>query len=271
MKLRLLCLALLVGTAAFAWAQQQAEVVNYEGDVSRKTSAGKITGIDFGDKLLTGDSVITKAGSTAELKLLVGASSIKIRQNTVFVLGSTSVGGTQKTVLQTVVGSVAMKFDKLGDKEPLLATTSCSAGVRGTEVEIYGGMDGSSLVAVVSGAVELQAGGQTVDLATNEAVQIQPGLPPGQKFAWIGKELDFSTWDKGNLDSYLADPVASALKVEQQLKSYRDSMEALIPQLAELKAANQAAYVELKKLVDAKEDAKAKEFNDNTMFPMMKA
>ncbi len=130
-------------------------------------------------------------------------------------------------------------------------------------------MDGSSLVAVVSGAVDLQSGGATVPLAADEAVQLQPGQPPGPKFSWIGKQLDFSAWDQGKLQDYLADPVASAQKVEEQLASYRASLNDLLPQLAQQKAAYDAAYAQLKALVDAKDDAKAKEYRDSTVFPLM--
>lgn len=271
MRAKLFCLAILLGAAAFAAAQQKAETVFTDGDVNRKDTAGKLRDLEIGDKLLTGESVITKAGASAELKLLAGSSSIKIRQNSVFTLGEMSVGGTKQTVLQTVVGSVAMKFDKMASAEPLLATTSCVAGVRGTEVELYAGMDGSSIVAVVSGAVQLQSGGQSVDLAADEAVQVKPGMAPGPKFSWIGKQLDFSKWDQGNLDDYLADPVAAALKVEEELAAYRASMNELIPQLAQQKAAYDEAFAQLKALVDAKEDAKAKDYRDSTVFPLMLA
>jgi hypothetical protein len=271
MKATPLLLALLSTAAALASAQQAAETTFTDGDVSRKGGSGKLRSLEIGDKLSPGDSVITKAASHAELKLLSGSSSIKVRPNTVFTLGETSVGGTRQTVLQTVVGSVSMKFDKLATKEPLIATSSCVAGIRGTEVEVYGGMDGSSVVAVVAGAVELQSGGQSVALAANEAVEVKPGQAPGPKFSWIGKELDFSAWDGAKLESYLADPLASALQVESQLATYRSSMDALIPELAKQKADYDAAYAELKRLVDAKDDAKAQELRESTVFPLMQA
>ncbi len=269
MKAKLLFIALLSGAAALAVAQQRAQAVFTDGEVNRRDSGGKMRSLEIGDELVAGDSVITKAGASAELKLLSGSSSIKIGQNSVFTLGEMSVGGAKQTVLQTVVGSVSMKFNKLATKEPLLATTTCLAGVRGTEVELYAGMDGSSLVAVVSGAIDLQSGGESVALAADEAVQIKPGQAPGPKFSWIGKELDFSAWNQGKLEGYLADPLASALEIEAQLASYRASLDELLPQLAQQKSAYDEAYAQLKALVDAKEDAKAKDFRDGTVFPLM--
>jgi hypothetical protein len=263
--------ACLLSASAFASAEAKAETTFTDGSVSRKDAKGKLVGLEIGDKLQTGESVITGKASSAELKLLSGSSSIKIRQNSVFTLGEKNVGGEKQTVLQTVVGSAAMKFEKLGAKEPLVGTASCVAGVRGTEVEILAAMDGSSVIAVRSGAVQLESGGASVDLAENEAVEVKPGQAPGSKFAWIGKELDFSAWDKGKLASYLADPVGSALELAKQLADYRASMNALLPELAKQKAAYDEAYAELDALVKAKDDAKAQELRESTVFPLMQA
>jgi FecR protein len=271
MKAKLLLLTLLAGAVSLAAAEPRAETVFTDGEVNRKDGSGKQRSLEIGDKLSTGESVITKKGASAELKLLSGSSSIKIRQNSVFTIGEKDVGGEKLPVLQTIVGSASMKFEKLTAKEPLLGTTTCVAGVRGTEVEIYAGMDGSSVVAVVSGAVQLESAGASVDLAADEAVEVKPNMAPGPKFSWIGKQLDFSAWDKGKLDAYLADPLASALKVEEQLAAYRASMNELIPELAKQKAAYDEAYAKLSELVTAKEDAKAQELRESTVFPLMTA
>jgi len=271
MKAKLLLLGLFAGAVSLAAAEPRVETVFTDGDVNRKDGAGKLRSLEIGDKLSTGESVITKKGASAELKLLSGSSSIKIRQNSVFTLGEKNVGGEKQTVLQTIVGSASMKFEKITTKEPLLGTATCIAGVRGTEVEIYAGMDGSSVVAVVSGAVQLESGGASVDLAADEAVEVKPNMAPGPKFSWIGKQLDFSAWDKGKLDGYLADPLASALKVEEQLASYRASMSELIPELAKQKATYDEAYAKLSEFVNAKEDAKAKDYRDSVVFPLVNA
>jgi hypothetical protein len=268
---RLACAAALLFTAAFAVAQQQAETVFTEGEVCRRDGSGNLRSLEIGDTLVVGDSVVTKAHSSAELKLLAGDSSIKIRQNTVFTLGELNSGGEKRSVLRTIVGSASMKFGKLTGKEPLLGTATCVCGVRGTEVELFGAMDGSSVVAVRSGAISLESAGNSVELAANEAVEVSPGMAPGPKFSWIGKELDFSAWDQGKLESFLSDPASSAQKVAQQLASFSASIAELLPQLAEQKAAYDAAYSELKKLVDAKEDAEAESLRQGTVFPLMEA
>jgi hypothetical protein len=262
---------LLAVSVSLAWSEAKAEAVFTEGKVDRKNASGKLSELEIGDKLSFGESVITGKASSAELKLSSGTSSIKIRPNTVFTIGERGTGPDRQTVLQTVVGQAAMKFERLGTKEPLVGTSSCIAGVRGTEVEILAAMDGTSVIAVRSGAVRLESGGESVDLAANEAVEVRPGQAPGPKFAWIGKELDFSAWDKGKLEGYLADPVASAAKVGEQLAFYRASMDALIPELAKQKAAYDDAYARLKELVDAKKDDEAQKLREAEVFPLMQA
>jgi len=263
--------AIYIAGAGLAFAEAVAETVFTDGVVNRKDAAGKLRALELGDKLSSGESVITGKAASAELKLLAGASSIKVRQNSVLTLGEKEIAGRKQTVLQAVLGAASMKFEKLGAKEPFVGTSSCIAGVRGTEVEILAAMDGSSVIAVRSGAVQLESGGVSVDLGENEAVEVKPGQAPGPKFAWIGKELDFSSWDRGKLEGYLADPVGSVAEVGAQLASYRADMEALLPELAKQKAAYDEAYARLKDLVDAKKDDEAAALRDSEAFPLMQA
>jgi hypothetical protein len=271
MKTKLAFAAALLAAAFAVSAEPKAETLFTDGQVDHKNAAGKLRDLEIGDRLGAGESVITHKGASAELKLLAGSSSIKIKQNSVFTFGEKEVGGEKQTVLQTIVGAASMKFEKIGAKEPLLGTSTCIAGVRGTEVDILAAMDGSSVVAVRSGSVALESGGTSVDLAADEAVEVKPNQAPGPKFAWIGKELDFSNYDKGKLEAYLADPVGSAQKVGEQLASYRTSMEAILPELAKQKAAYDEAYAKLKELVDAKKDDEAEALRQSTVFPLMAA
>jgi hypothetical protein len=271
MRARLAIAALLAATVALAWAEPKAETVFADGNVNRKDAKGKLRGLEIGDKLSAGESVITGKASTAELKLLVGASSIKVKQNSVFTIGEKTLGGEKQTVLQTVVGSASMKFEKMTAKEPFLGTSTCLAGVRGTEVDILAAMDGSSVVAVRSGAIALESGGASVDLGANEAVEMRPGQAPGPKFAWIGKELDYSAWDQGKLDSYLRDPLGSAREVGEQLAAYRASMDELLVELAKQKALFEEAAAKIQALADAKKDDEVNAFRESTVFPLQVA
>jgi hypothetical protein len=265
---RILIVAVLLAAAAAGWAQK-AEATFTSGKVSMKAASGSLGDLEIGDSLTTGDTVITKADGKAELKLLSGSSRIVIKPNSVFTISEKSQGGASQTALQVMAGSVSMKFEKLTEKEPLVGTSAVMAGVRGTEIEVYSGMDGSSLVAVLSGSLWLESEGQGLDLAANEAVEVKAGAAPGPKFAWLGKELDFSDWNARNLSGFLDNPLASVLEVEAQLNKARASMEALIPELAKQKALYDAAYVELKAAVEAKDEAKAAALRKDRVFPLM--
>lgn len=249
---------------------QSAEAVYTDGRVELKSVAGKIAGLEIGDLVKSGETVLTKADGRAELKLSGGSSSIKLSPNTVFILTEKVVNGARQAVLQTVSGSVVMKFGKLTSKEPLIGTGTWVGGIRGTELMLYSGMDGSSLMVVTSGAVELESGGETVNVGANEAVEIRPGLAPGQKYAWLGKEKDFSDWNQSRLEDFLSDPAASARKVQAQIAAYRDSMLALLPVLDRAIADFEAAMVELKRL-DAAKDPRFEEFRKGTVFSLMEA
>lgn len=267
-RLLVAAMAVVLGASAFA---QKVEAVFVDGRVDRKDQKGALSTLEIGDRLGTGEEIITGKNGRAELKLLAGNATLKVMPSSVLLLGEKNVGGESRTVLQTVAGSVAMKFGAMTGKEPLVGTAACMAGIRGTEVEVYAGMDGSSLVAVVSGAVTLESGGASVDLAANQAVQVEAGKAPGNVFTWIGKEIDFSAWNKGKLDAFLADPLTPVQDLESQLLQYRDEMRALETQLAEQTSLYDAAYAELKKLVDAKDDKGAEELRQSKVFPLMDA
>jgi hypothetical protein len=126
--------------------------------------------------------------------------------------------GKKQSVLSVTLGEVAFKFRRAASEEPLIATNSTVAGVRGTDFTVYSGADGSTLIAVENGMVEVEAAGKSVELVKDEAVEVRPGEPPGQKFSFIGRELDFSSWNAEKKQTHFCDNPAEALKgVEKRL------------------------------------------------------
>jgi hypothetical protein len=238
---------------------QEATTVYVEGDTSRKDSGGALGRLDFGDALRAGDSVITKRNGRAELEL-PNRSSITVRPDTVFTLGEAELaGGAKQSVLTTAVGSVAYKLNKFTGSSPLIRTNSMVAGVRGTELEVFAGMDGSSLVVVTEGQVELTAQGTTVSLDANEAVEVQPGGAPGEKYVWLGKEQDFSSWNDSKMNDFLKDPVAGIQRVERQLAYFRDEMMKIVPEYEKLTQESKQTSAEFQRLRAAGETEKAQE------------
>lgn len=268
---RLLLAALTLALCGLGSYAQKVETVFTDGSVDRRDTKGLRRELEIGDRLGTGEEVITGRNGKAELRLLSGNATLKVSPNSVLLLGEKNVGGETRPVLQTLAGSVAMKFGAMTGKEPLIGTAACVGAIRGTEVEVYAAMDGSALVAVLSGAVSLESGGSSVELAANEAVQVETGKAPGQKFAWIGKELDFSAWNQGKLETFLADPLSPVQDLETQLLQYKTSMDELLAQLAQQTALYDEAYAELKGLVEAKDEAGAEALRQSKVFPLMHA
>ena len=125
---------------------QTADLVFVDGWVDIK-SAGETFEAFAGDTLRTGESVITGSDSYAELAQK-NLSTIIVKPDSIFTIREIETDSGRETVLSTTVGAVSFKFGKLLGKEPMLATPSAVAGIRGTELTVYAGEDGSTLFAV---------------------------------------------------------------------------------------------------------------------------
>jgi hypothetical protein len=202
--------------AVSAASQQRAEVVYVEGVVDLELANGRRTEAFFGDVLQSGDTIITGQTGRAELELVAG-NTVRIDPDTVFSIQETVQGEDRRTVLATTVGSVRFRFEQLLEQEPILGTAAVSAGVRGTEVTVFSGVDGGSLFLVTSGLVAVRSQGQTVELGPQTAVEVLPAEPPGEPFEALEEDIDFSEWNNGRFDAFLRDPVASVGRLEQQL------------------------------------------------------
>lgn len=241
--------------AAFA-AAQNATTVYVEGDTSTRNLSGSIVELDIGIALKSGESVITKEDGRADLEL-ANKSTISVKPNTVFTLGEVELEGEKQTVLSTAVGAVSYRLNKFSGRGPSIRTNSYVAGVRGTELTVYAGMDGSSLLVVEKGAVEVASQGKAVELGVNEAVEVKPGQTPGEKFSWLGRHQDFSDWNRGKEEAFLKDPVGKLKDAETQLARFRDDLQAVLKPLSDADKESARVYEELKKAVEAKDDAKA--------------
>ena len=123
--------------------------------------------------------------------------TIKIAHNTVFTLMEKAQGNQSTSVLSVALGSIKFRYDKLTGTEPQVRTNGAVAGVRGTEFTVFSGADGSTLFAVDSGQVTVEAAGQSVDLAASEGVEVPLGKPPGDKFTVQRDQVNYSTWNDG--------------------------------------------------------------------------
>lgn len=273
MKRYVKTLAAIAAIAAFACygaVAQKASIVYVEGVANVKSSSGKLRPADFGGQIAFGESVITGKDGQAELKLENG-STIRVAENSVFSYTSVGTGSDSRQVLATTAGKVAYKLNKATGKPPVIQSNSMVAGVRGTEFTVMAGRDGTTLLEVTGGIVDVESQGKLVTLVKDEGVEVVPGKAPGAKYTRPGKELDFSSWNKGKVDAFLADPVTTLANIETQLATYKKSLDDLKKPFADTTATWQKARDDYKPILAGKDEAAIKKFQEETLFPAQDA
>ena len=268
MKKIILILFLL--SAVFAYSNEIVTVTYIDGWVDIKDGSGDIFEAMVGDEITTGNSVITDDDSYAELQEKNSRSTYNIKPNTVFTVREMEVDGEKQNVLSCTLGEIAFKFKRAGSIEPLIATNSTVAGVRGTEFQVYAGADGSSLIAVRNGLVEVESEGKTVALEKNEAVEVKPGQAPGDKFSLKGKPLNFEKWNTDKKREFLKNPAESLLAVEKRIDYYNSKVFELYPIFMEWQDQVNEEREEFTKIKEEKGDAAAQEFRNNVLLKSVK-
>lgn len=231
---RYLALLFLLGLRTDVFAQE-ATVTYVDGWVDIKNKSGDLVEAWEGDLLYIGESVITDEASYAELEKEQRAAVIKIAPDTVFTIGEVEEKGNKRTVLSATLGSVAYKFNRTLSGEPRISTPSIIAGVRGTEFTVFAGVDGSSLIAVESGEVDVTSEGETVQLLPKEGVEVRPGEKPGEKFQVLRGQIDYSTWNRQRFNAFLDDPVGAMKGVEKRLETFLTELGTLVPLYTKLR------------------------------------
>ncbi len=208
-------LVVLLGVAAYA---VPSDVTYAEGDVTTRLSNGKQQETTIGDVLNTGDTLKTGKDGLAELNQK--GVTVKISSGTVFTLMEKSQAGQTSPVMSVALGSIKFRYDKITGKEPMVRTNGAIAGVRGTEFSVFAGADGSTLIAVDSGQVTVEAEGKSIELASAEGVEVPLGQPPGDKFVVHSDQIDYSKWNNDKLAGMLADPTAAMQSIQTTMSGY---------------------------------------------------
>ena len=180
--------------AALAAGAVPAGVAYTEGEASVRFKSGTERDAAIGDILNTGDGVRTGADGLVELEQK--GVTLRIDPGTVFTLMEKEQKGKTTGVLSLVLGSVKFRYDRLTGQEPLIQTASCIAGVRGTELTVYAGVDGSALIVVEKGAVEVEAEGASVAWPRRRPWRSAPASRRGTKFTVRRDQIDYRTLER---------------------------------------------------------------------------
>jgi hypothetical protein len=219
---RFLFAAGVILVAAAAAQAVPTDVTYTEGDATTRFTSGKQQDTAIGDVLNTGDSV--KTGADGQVELNQKGVTVKVSHGTVFTLMEREQNGQKAPVLSVALGSIKFRYGKLTGQEPLIRTNSAVMGVRGTEFTVFSGADGSTLIAVDSGQVTVQAEGKSVELASAEGVEVPLGQAPGDKFVVHTDKVDFSKWNEDKLGAMLADPLTAMTNLEAAMAQYVRSL-----------------------------------------------
>lgn len=242
------------------------EVVYLEGYPILRDNLGNEADVYTGDNLQTGDTILTKADEYLELE--AEGYSIKVQENTVFTLMEQEEGGAKNDVISCVLGKMSFKRDKFLGTEPKLMTNSSVCGVRGTEITLYAGLDGTSLILVEEGTAQVEAEGVTVTLVKGEGVEVETGSPPGEKFTALAGKIDFASWNENRLEKMLEDPVGAAKGVQKRLQHYSAEIDKIYPQYLELKEEIARVRTELDKVNKEKGKEAAKAYGQTNLTPL---
>jgi hypothetical protein len=247
---------------------QSAAVTYVEGGVDLRPHGRPRSEALIGDAVLPGDSIITGADGLAQLQKS-NLSQITVSPDTVFTVRRIDDNGTKHDVLFVSLGSLAFKFNQLGGKEPLIATMSATAGIRGTVLKVYAGADGSSLFVVEAGKVSVTGtGGNSVDLTSNEGVEVAPGQPPGRKIKVLRGQISYASWNERRLKNLLLDPAGAALNVEKQMNVYIAHITEIWPKYQQVFAQLTSERAKLPR-IEAKEGKQAQtDFYGKTVYPL---
>jgi len=242
------------------------DVIYVEGLPYVRDASGDERDIYTGDVVRAGDTVITEAGDFAELE--AAGYTVKIDENTVFSVREIEDGGQKTDVLSIALGKLSFSRDKFLGNEPRLATSSAICGVRGTNFAMLAGVDGSSLIIVEEGAVEVIAAGERVAVSKDEGVEVVTGSAPGDKFKTLERQIDFSTWNQGRLDTFLEDPVAAANKVKTQMESFIAEIKTIHPIYQEKMLKLIEERQKVRDLIQNKSKEEGEKYYKENVFPL---
>ena len=246
---------------------KEADIVYTDGYVDLKYESGERVEAIIGDYMETGDTIITEEDSYATHEV-ESAATIQVSPETVFTFQELEQGGESRSVFSTTLGAVGFKLGRLTGKEPLISTPGMTAGVRGTEFQVFAGSDGATLVVVESGSVVVESLGKSVELLTNEAVEVEVGEAPGDKFTVEREQLDFSEWNGRRMEEILEDPVTAIEGIEKGLEVLRQKIVDLLPRFEENVKRLEEERKILRSLEDDEDKDAQKKYYTDVVFPL---
>lgn len=243
------------------------DVVYTEGESYIRDSSGDEWEADIGDTVDTGDTVTTGYDGFVELDR--SGISLKINADTVFTLMEREENREKIDVFSIALGSIKFKYDKITGREPRIQMVSCVAGVRGTELTVFSGVDGSSLIVVDKGLVAVESAGRVVELGPEEGVEVKPGQAPGEKFKFKRDQIDYAQWNEDKLRTLLDDPVEAITNIKGRLDYYIDKVTEYDLLYKEYSAKLTVERKKTSDLIERKGQEEASKYQEEVVYPLI--
>ncbi len=249
---------------ALSPAADAVEVVYFEGAPRLRGSDGTLSVLDYGTPIQVGASVITGRADQAELDD-GGRATIRVKPNTVFTIRELETAGRKEPVLTAAVGAISLRFSKLAGREPRVGSVGTVAGIRGTELTIYAGPDGSTLFIVDSGLVSVETDDGVVELSQNEGMEVSAAGLAGEKFSALGRELDYAAWAEDKTQAFIADPLGALAEIALTLNRLRAGLDEWTALYRAAKTESDAAAQTMNAMTDKTEQEK---YRDESWAPL---
>ena len=172
---------------------QAGELALVKGDVWVISPDGTKHKAEQGEIITSEEIIETGANSKAVIKMEDG-SEIELGSSTRIQINDPSVEARSSLFL--FLGRVFAKIIPQKSEEPVftIESISCVAGVRGTEFDMAVGMDGSALVSVEEGEVELSGEAGPLNLFSGEEAELTPEGKWQKRKRIKRTEKDWQSW-----------------------------------------------------------------------------
>ena len=225
---------LLLSTIALELEAQNAMILFVKGEaLVLQASSGYKHKAWLGERIAYNDTLLTGPGSQIDLQ--IDNDLITLKENTVFKLMEINQAEKKQNAYHCALGQINLKINRIaGTTGPRITSGSTYAGVKGTEFSVYTGLDGSTLITVAKGEVEVFSQQETVVVASNEGIEVKPGSRPGQKFT-VQNPIDYKSWNDERLKDFLADPLGAIQNIRKVIADYSQVIKPLFKDYQKLR------------------------------------
>lgn len=249
----LLSLALI---ASLCGAETIATFRSVNGSVSVESTDGKSkAAAKNGMAVAVGFLIRTAASAKADLALADG-SLITIGERSAIVLNRNIIGTKDRknTSFGVLMGGMKLKVNKLTGKDEFkVQTPTAVAAVRGTDFEVALASDGSTMVAVSEGKVNVAGDSGSADVKRGESGSVVLGE---EKSVKSGKADTVTSFLRERDAAVKNDPAGTIEKMEDRSRALGDQGGSLLVKASDSKADHTALNDGLNRLSDGNEAIK---------------